>query len=584
MLPEKDTPEFREFIAEVIKKEGKRHRYYKKSVTHHQDMQIHTEGTSPKKILDAKRPNEPEEIKNYRLESYRPRTKSKCDKVISVVSRIFNPRLYSIEFSDEKANELKEYLTKDYPFYRSLMGFIKQTFLRKDFGDPNALLAILPKDWETEGEDRYEPIPYIYHSERVLQFKTDEWYIVDTSEYEENKTKDPDKLMLLDRDTITNITRNNDELTFEEVEHGFGKVPAFRMGGDVRENEPPYLYESFISGVLPHWDKAVQWSSDLDAMVILHMYLEKWEIEMTCPTCSGRGQERAHIADTDANDQNNYTIRQCNRCHGDGIILGSPFEIKTINLESLPTENNNMPIPPMGYVERPVEIVDKVESMRDKEMSGGLSAINMDIVDKVGENQSGVAKVIDRTDLDGFLMKVADHVFDYVIPKIIEYTIEWMYGINNEAAGRDGYMPVIQKPVRFDVLSVNYLLEELTSAKQAGVDPSVITGLQKDVTAKMFAGDEKDKLIAVIELDPFPGMSTDDILAAKASGVISREDYYKKVYMTQLVNEAIEVDGNFLKKSATEKNAIIDAMVKEKLIVMPVEIREVGDANTEPDG
>jgi hypothetical protein len=582
MLPEKDSPEFREFISEVIKKDGKRHRYYPQSVEHHEDMQIHVEGTDPAKILNTNRPNEPEEVKEYRKDSYRPRTKSKCDKVISVISRIFNPRLFSVEFKEAKAEELKSYLTKEYPFYRSLMNFIKQTFIRKAFGDPNGLLVVMPKDFEIEGDKRYEPIPYIYHAERLLQFHTDEWYIVDVTEYEKNKPKDPNKLLLIDKEAITTISLKGDKLIIEEVKHDFGKVPAFRMGGDVRENEPPYLYESFISGVLSHWDKAVQWSSDLDAMVILHMYLEKWEMETTCPLCSGRGKDRQHIADTDPNDLHNYTVTDCNRCGGAGVISASPFEVKTINMDSLPTENNNMPIPPMGYIDRPVEIVDKVESLRDKEMAAGLSAINMDIVDKVGENQSGIAKVIDRTDLDGFLMKIADHVFDYVIPKIIEFTIDWMYGINNADTAREKYMPVIQKPVRFDVLSVNYLLEELTGAKEAGVDPSVISGLQKDVTAKMFAGEEKDKLIAVIELDPFPGMSTDDILAAKASGVISREDYYKKVYMTQLVNEAIEADETFLEKSATEKNAIIDAMVKDKLVVIPV--IEVGDANTEPDG
>lgn len=582
MLPERNTTEFNEFISEIIKKEGRRHKYYGQSVAHNEDMKIHVEGTSPKKILDAKRPNEPEQVKDYRLESYRPRTKAKCDKVISIISRIFNPKISKIEFKNEKADDLKTYLTKEYPFYRSLMGFIRQTFIRKDFGDPNAVLAVLPESMDIEGEDYFNPICYIYNSAKILQFEPDKWYLIDITEYEGKikfVQKSPDTLLLIDTEYVSTISIKEGHLTVEDVEHNFGKVPAFRMGGDVRENDPPYLYDSFISGVLPHWDKVVQWSSDLDAMVILHMYLEKWEIEMTCPTCGGRGNVREQIADTDANDPNNFTQVTCERCHGDAVIKSSPFEIKTINQEALP-DDNNMPIPPMGYVDRPVEIVDKVESLRDKEMIEGLSAINMDIVNKIGENQSGIAKVIDRTDLDGFLMKIADHIYDYVIPKIIEFTIEWRYGINNEIVEREDFMPDIQKPVRFDVLSVNYLLEELTAAKQAGVDPSVITGLQKDVTAKMFAGDEKDTLLAVIELDPFPGMGTDDILAAKQSGVISREDYYKKIYMTQLVNEAIEKVPDFLKKSFVEKNEIIDNMVAEKLVKVELEVIPSPDVDT----
>ena len=571
MLPERDSAEFSEFIRERVKDE--RHRYYSEAVEHHEDMSIHVEGTTPKKILDTKRPNEPEEVKDYRLATYRPRTKAKCDKVISVISRIFNPRLYNITWEDENS-ELKQYLTEDYPFYRSLVNFIKETFIRKCFSDPNALLCVMPKDFETEGTDRYEPICYIYHSERVLDFEIDDWYLVDITKYEKKELKFIDKkiekLLLIDKNNVSFIKLSDKELIVEDYNHGFDEVPAFRLGGNVKESEMPYMYESFISGVLPHWDKAVQLSSDLDAMIILHMYLEKWEIEMGCPVCGGHGKTKEQIPDTQE-----FTMVSCKRCHGNGYITASPFELKTVNVQNLKDifgEDMNVPIPPMGYVDRPVEIVDKVESLRDKEMTEGLSAINMDIVDKVGENQSGVAKVIDRTDLDGFLMKIAYHIFDFVLPKIIDFTIMWMYNISNPETVKG---PSIQGPVRFDVLSVNYLLEELSTAKNADIDSSVLAELQQDVTSKMFTGKQKDKLTTIIALDPFPGMDTDQIMAAKSDGTISREDHYKKIYMTQLVTEAMEKDAKFLEKGYTEKMAIIDAIIKEKLKEPEVEIRPI---------
>ena len=205
MLPERETEQFTTFIMEVMKQGGKRHKYYKQTVEHHEDMKIHVEGCNPIKILDAKRPNEPDEIKQYRLDSYNPRTKSKCDKVISIVSRIFNPKIYTINFKD--AEELETYLTEEYPFYRSLMGFIKQTFIRKDFSDPNAVLAVLPKEWETDGTERFDPICYIYHSERVLKFELDEYFIIDITEYEDKKRNEhPKKLMIIDRENILYVS------------------------------------------------------------------------------------------------------------------------------------------------------------------------------------------------------------------------------------------------------------------------------------------------------------------------------------------------------------------------------------------
>jgi hypothetical protein len=131
-------------------REGKhRHKYYQKTVDHARDMGVHVEGETPKHLLEINRPNEQEEIKQYRLDTYEPVTQSLSEKVVNTVNKIFNPRLWSVEYPEQQGNDtLAQYLTEDYPFYRSIINFITETYTVKDFSDPNGAIVVLPQNFD----------------------------------------------------------------------------------------------------------------------------------------------------------------------------------------------------------------------------------------------------------------------------------------------------------------------------------------------------------------------------------------------------------------------------------------------------
>lgn len=585
MLPEFNSKEFKDYIAKLTQKDkAHRHHYYDESKDHACEMSVHISGTSPGHLIDAVRPNEPEEVKKYRVECWQPVTKSKSKKVISILNRIFNQRLYSIAFNppptgtikDEEA--LDQYLDKEFPFYRNLINYIKEVFTKRCLEDPNAVCVIKPpnlfEEMEMDDDGNYvqgieffKPIPEIYSCHQVLDFEPEEYYVIDITHYEKPSDR-ISKLLILDQEYIRVIeiesTQSQDVITItDEYEHGMGTPPCFRLGGVITHDRWPYCYESFIAGVLPHWNKAVMIQSDADAVRVLHAYPERWEYESEeCKACGGDGRINIPLAPGEPPEKQRRTA--CPNCGGRGKIRRGPFDVITINRDALAPEAP-LPIPPAGYIEKNLSVLDTLETLVDKNIEAGLSAINMDIVSKVGENQSGIAKTIDRQDLDSFLMQFSDHIFDYVIPNIINITIYWRYVLPGMITEVEKYEYSIEKPKRFDVLSIAYLIDELSMAKQSNLDANVISFMQIDIIEKMFSGATKEKIQSILKLDPYPGYTVQELFVLKGNGIATEQGWFVKANLSQFVEMAIEADDQFLSYPLEKKREIIFKMAQEKL-------------------
>src|SRR5690606_25806190 len=125
----------------------------------------------------------------------------------------------------------------------------------------------------------------------------------------------------------------------------------------------------------------------------------------------------------------------------------------------------------------------------DEQHKKGLEALNMDVVDKVGENQSGVAKVIDRGELYDFLYKISDVVFDTHLQNIFYFFNKYMFGVVDSNPNRklDSNLPDINKPTTFDLSSVSEMTKDYESAKKAGVNPEYLRQKGISITSKEYA-------------------------------------------------------------------------------------------------
>ena len=81
------------------------------------------------------------------------------------------------DFPDMNTNDsLGKYLTEDYPFYRSLMNFVTETFTTKDFSDANGAIVVMPQSFDIDDTQLFEPVATVYSSESLVDFIEDQFY------------------------------------------------------------------------------------------------------------------------------------------------------------------------------------------------------------------------------------------------------------------------------------------------------------------------------------------------------------------------------------------------------------------------
>jgi len=571
------TEEFVKYLEDIAdQSRPKRHRFYDKSVEAMNNMGVHMTGDNPKKLLDITRPNEDKVAKKYRLDSYKPKTKSSANKATSIINRIYNDRLFSITFPSmpkdtiKPEDSLQNYLTKDMPLYISLMNYQKTVFTKMHLKDANALVGVLPIDFDKVDTELFEPIPIFYTAEELVDFEDDVFYtILEGSEVKNKRkhliTSGPQKITIFTDNKILMFFREKTSENFTIVlnhDHNFGFPPAFRVGGVVVKTQRPQLFESFIAGVLPHWDDAVSMFSDLSFAVINHLYPREWEIGIDC---DHKGCESGKITTQGANGKDIQI--DCPTCLGTGRMSSrGPANITWVNKDAL-NPDAPLPMPPFGVGKKELGSTELLVKLANAEIDKGFEAINMDIVNKVGENQSGVSKVIDRQDLDGFLDVYSGHVFKYVLPNVILFITMWRYWVvynKNEQLIKET-LPQIKEPTTFDVFSISLLTDELEKLTSAGAGGALLMGVRKDIIDKRFNDEKtKDFFNAIIDVDPLAHLTNDQLMTQ--SRVIGQTEMYIHTYAKDLVEEAIAEKEDFLGLSLQEMKQIIRDLAISKTV------------------
>ena len=568
MIPERESEGFGKYLSDL--NAGKTFfKYYDKAVEHAEDMGVHIEGHKPEKLLRITRPNETEEVKKYRLNIWEPVTEGLSDKVLNTLNRIYNPKGFDIKPKEGKdSEELMNYLNGGIPEYSTLMRFITESFTKKNLSDPNGCVAIKPESFEIPPTEAFQPVPIFYPSENLVDFEDGKYYT-----FVFKKEKDVSAIVIYTEISIEVYKPiQGDAGKFSKViyEHEIGSPPVFRMGGLIKGMKAPHYFDSYVAGILPHWNTVVRLTSDLDANYISHIHMERWSYVSECNECEGSGEIEYELAPGELDK------KSCPKCKGSGHSNKSPYGEWKIAREAL-NPDEPLPTPPAGFIAKDIGIVTKIEERIKNEEMMGYSSINMEIITKVGENQSGVAKSIDRTDLDGFLLAYSQHTFNHIIPDIILYMSWWIFGPRydwNETKIKD-IQPEIVAPKEFNVVSLDFLLEEYKTASTANVSDNYLIQIEKDIINKKFAAKEETRKrnIAIAELQPFPGRSDQDLLTLLNIGTEEWE-IYKSTHIIELVDQAIADNVDFLNLSVVEQKAIIDELAQQarpKVNVIPNE-------------
>lgn len=572
-----NTQEFADRVKGIIKDEL-RHPLYQFSVDHAEAMAVHIYGDKPMYLLERARPREDSDVKTYRIDNYEPTTKAGADKAIDIVCKIFNPDLYTINWKNQtpEIKELQQYTGEYFPVYNTIENFDKDVVLRKMLADPNGVMAIKPERPPANDAEKVKPVVVIYSSSNVWWYDLDCFLI-----YLSKETIDQKEYCYFayyDRNQYIRFSAYyepvDQTITFNEQEvyvHNFNEIPAWFLRGKSKSvGNGEICFESFFSSALPNWNLAVIHESDLLGAYITHMHPQKYELAEECnfryPYEGTEYPCKSGIINYPGKGGTKERM-DCPVCGGTGLkTVKSPYQSYLYSRQKL-EEGQPSGLLPVGYITIPVEATKMLEERTREMIHKGMWAINMDVEDKVGEVQSGVAKTIDRSAQNDFLLSISTVMFDIHLTNQYYFINKYLFSIQSQSLNKkeDKNLPEINKPTKFDLLTTSERIYNFSVAQQAGVDKNYlrIKAIEIANTDLSTMPDIRRYMVVMINLDPLYGYTQDEMSLGVSSGVIRKVDWTIHENLKPFMDKAIESDEQFLNKPKQKQIEVLEKFGNE---------------------
>jgi hypothetical protein len=549
------------------------------------ELRIHADGEYPKELIDKTRPSESREIKEYRKSTYQPHTKPIVTKIISSLYKIRRSQDWSIQYGNEVmakigtipvGEELENYCENMFPYFGSITHWMFNVGLKNYLIDPNGLVAVIPLNSDAPSTEMYKPYPTIFNSNKVIDFVMDEYAVVesvDTMPYKMGgATKQGKIFYIFDKIQVVRYVETYSEsenriVLVKDMEfvHNMGELPVFQFQGQFRKAlDKHFVFESRIAGIIPRLNEFATMWSDFKAEVVQHVHSTRWVMAtQDCTQCNGTG----NIIDY----MNNSGTVICPTCKGKQKVFTSPYEnLVVVTPTNANSGENPLPSgPPAGYIQKDgvAEMTKTLNDIIKEQAYYALSAINMEFLAEAPLSQSGVAKEVDRDELNNFVHAIAEDIIR-IMDDIYYFVNEYRYSVAvpNPQTRRE-LLPEIAVPEKFDLLSTRSSFEELKVARDSKINSIIITQMELDIARKRFSADDDtaEEIVCTLNLDPFPGKSMDEITSGLTNGGINKQDFVIWCNLNQFVKSAIAENEEFTDLPLAEQKTIIAKMADEML-------------------
>ena len=567
---------------------GLKHPNYDETVELAEKLRIHANGEYPKDIIDERRPHEDPEIKAYREKIYQPITKKTVTKVITSLGKIrrssdwiikYKPELVPSSVTDSET--LEKYSEYKYPSYGSVTNWIFSELLKRYLIDANAINASIPLYLPTNKSEYIKPVGKIFDSSQVWWFRPEIDAVLLSSEkvYYGETNIEGQVFYYIDTENIVRYEQGEGGYSIAwEFKHNFGRLPAFKVGGQyLKEANNDVIYESRIASMVPSLDEAAREYSDLQAEIVQHIHSEKYGYtNAECPECMGKGSV-----------MKNEEWHQCSKCNGVGSIRDvSPYGMTLINAAKV--GEMQLPNPPFGYIQKQTEIAMLQDTRVKSHLRDALSAINMEFLAETPLDQSGIAKEVDRDELNTFVNLIAEDLVA-IMDKNYYFNNEYRYSLVVPLREkRELMLPQIPVPEKYDLLSASMIISDLEVARRANVNPLLIQEIEIEYARKKFnVNPERAYMLqAVYTLDPLSAITEDEKMTRLSNGGITELAYIISSNIVSFVQRAVFEKGvdffgvklneqkalmeqyaNEIKAQNDAATPIVDSLVKEEIIV-----------------
>lgn len=542
---------------------NKRHQFYNDTVKQFNAIRTHALGEMPRDLITKRRPGETEVAQKYREEIFIPVTQATITKVFNSLGKIRKSSDYIWEFDKSAVPPIISetetpfnYLMNDYPRYSSLDNWFWSVAFNQYLMDANAMIMVIPLNFEKAENEYYKPFTFIFNSPNVLDYVPEQYAVfksVEKSTYRSgNRTYQGDIYWSVDTISYVKYEQIDAKGTFRATEyiHNLGELPVIKTNGVImKDSIGDSLYTSRIHSLIPSLNEASREYSDHQLEVVQHIHSTLWFIN---------GKECNHCHGTGMIPKANGSPVQCDECGGKGMYPFNPLEHIALKMPTM--GEANPPTPPAGFITKPIDIAKLQDQRINDHLYNALASVNMEFLANVPLSQSGTAKEVDRAELNNFVYSIAEDCVR-ILDEISEYIIMLRYsGLVTDEAVIEAMEPMISVPEKYDLIPESYMVDEISKLRNAKVSPIIVNAAELEYASKKFNTNSKIRfrLQDIYELDPLAGMATEDIMVGLSNGAINKKTYVIHCNIREFVDQAHESVAGFNTMTLTDKKSIIN--------------------------
>ncbi len=504
-------------------------------------MYRHTRGVGLGTYLKQQRPNEPEEVLNFRVKTLNKLTKDVLRKGLNNSKRMLLETPLLLDCNEEVEALAKGDNFDSYGAYVDLhQRIIKE--LQNVIEDPNGLLAVIPISLGEDINPQNTPL-----NERVFYYidyiPSDNVYYFsnEMAIYEWRGVK-----FLDDANAIYQLIENENSTRTELwYNHQTGHKLSTYLGGYMSsdENGNPFL-DSFFDGAVEYADAFINQNENLKAEFLQNSFPIREFREIPC---NNHECKKGQVPDLE-----NGGMKSCGTCNGSGKLLN--YNTNTIftrpratKIGEVNTNPNEDPL--VSYYSAPME-----GTKLNKEYT-------YELLEKAGEaigatiqrtNQSGVAKEEDKESYYSMLAQILENT-----ARLYQFTVSCIQSI----WANDIDTPIkvtASKDIRMN--SQSYLLNLVKTYKDAGLPEQLIAN-QLSEYVKRTTSIEDSILIKILpRVDVLYGKTSQDIVMLKSMANSPVNEYALFVHLNAYrIFKVIEFNGKTEEEIIEEFNTLAKA-------------------------
>lgn len=403
---------------------------YNYSVEQAEEIEVHSDGEFPSRLIQGRAPSETEKEFEYRKHAYEPVTRAPWAQLNNALESVW----HGVEVTTED-EDFAKYIGEGYPNYSGLVEWFKEVAGPKKTEDPNAVVYVTLKAEPQSDAELVEPIAVLLPSVDVVDFK-DEYFLGVTRrdvpiKYGNRVETTGIEFVIIDDEyeyRYTQVGKKTDwtfDLTYE-YRHGLGRIPAYQLKGIPKKKQGGRAWESLFYNAVPYLNKAAVESSTLDALIIKHGFPTRVYYE---EDCDEMGCENGYLTEDGQRSA-------CQTCGGTGKKRGFTWGADYTHRPPGRLESDVQPdFPGMTYVSPPVEPMEFLDKRIDGLIEKASHAVNFDLTRKSSAPVTATEKGIDLQEQYKILLKFSSSLYDmldYVLwdvarlrypLKEIEYTL-----------------------------------------------------------------------------------------------------------------------------------------------------------------